>query len=435
MRHKLLFCGILLLFTAICTSCDRTGAEESALSSVADNKKSEISLPEGLDIVENTEYFIQAAADQTFEFDTDDQFYLTNNMDFAEGESSYYYFKDKMYLYVFDKETQLFHILCNKPDCSHTYVPEEEITCNAILLNATGFVYYNHYLYTLLRERSDDGRAEVLCLYKISPDGVERNKVCELAKCFYSENVAEINNDEVFSVWYIQHRGYLYYIYNFGTYGQSETFYNNKSNILYRIAMDGSKEPECITLLQKDGEAALMYMKGIGSYVYYIQSDKIGMGDLYRLNTESMKIEKLPVTNIASEDYIVAGNTVIYKKNYDDKEFYQYHTDTNIEELYFCVDDETDYQVLYPEYDGRNIYIRKTLADSDYVLWKYDVVDENRQVTAQFQNYKNHNEEREFLSSLGGNTDFYFFLDLSNNLFYADKNKLNETELQILEYK
>lgn len=435
MRHKLLFCGILLLFTAICTSCDRTGAEESALSSVADNKKSEISLPKGLDIVENPEDFIQAAAEQTFVFDTDNQFYLSNNTGFAEGDSCYYYFKDRMYLYAFDKETQLFHILCNKPDCSHTYVPEEEITCNAILPNAIGFVYYNHCLYTLLREHSEDGRAEILCLYKISLDGAERSKVCELAKCFYSENVAETNNDEVFSVRYIQHRGYLYYIYNFGTYGQSETFYNNGSNILYRIAIDGSGEPECITLLQKDGEAALMYMKGIGSYIYYIQSNQMGMGDLYRLNTENMKIEKLPVTNIASEDYIVMGDTVIYKKKYDDKEFYQYHTGTNVEELYFCADDESDYQVLYPEYDGKNIYIRKTLADSDYVLWKYDVVDENRQVTAQFQNFKSQDETREFMSSLGGNTDFYFFLDVSNCLFYVDKSQLNKAELQFLEYK
>jgi len=435
MRHKLLFSGILLVFIVICIACNRTGAEKSALSSVADNKESELSLSEGLDILENTREFIQVTANQKFEFHTDYQFYLSNDMNFAESESSYYYLQNKMYLYVFDKETQLFHILCSKPDCSHEYVPEEKITCNAILPGAEGLIYYNHFLYTLLKEYSDDGKAEVLCLYKISLDGSKRSKVCELAKCFYSEKVTETINDETFSICYIQHRGYLYYIYNFGTYGQSETFYNNGSNILYRIAMDGSKKPECITLLQKDGEAALMYMKGIGSYIYYIQPDKIGMGDLYRLNTESMKIEKMPVTNIASEDYIIVGNTIIYKKKYDDNEFYQYHTDTHTEDLYICADNETDYQVLYPEYDGKNIYIRKTLTDSDDILWKYDVVDESRQVTAQFQNYKNQEEKVEFLSSLGGNTDFYFFLDLNNNLFYVDKNQLNGAELQPLEYK
>ncbi len=435
MRHKLLLSGILLSFIVICVACGKTDAEKSTLSSVADNKESEISLPKGLDIVEAAEDFIQVEADQTFQFNTDHQFYLSNDMDFAEGEDSYYYLQNKMYLYVFDKETQLFHILCNKPDCHHEYIPEEEITCNAILPAASGLVYYNHFLYTLLKEYSDDGKAEILCLYKISLDGAERNKVCELAKCFYSENVTEQINDETFSIWYIQHKGYLYYIYNFGTYGRSETFYNNGSNILYRIPIDGNEKPECITLLQKDGECALMYLKGIGSYVYYIQSDNSGMGDLYRLNTESMKIEKIPVTNIASEDYIVVGNTVIYKKKYDDNEFYQYHIDENTEDLYICADNETDYKVLYPEYDGKNIYIHKALPYNDYTLWKYDVIDENRQITAQFQNYRNQNEDIEFLSSLGGNTDFYFFLNLSGFLFYVDKNQLNGAELQLLEYK
>lgn len=435
MRNKLLFASVLLILMILCVACGKSGAEQSALSSIADKKGSELSLPEGLSVIENTEEFTPVTADQKFEFNTDHQFYLSNDMDFAEGEDSYYYLQNKMYLYVFDKETRLFRILCNKPDCNHEYVPEEEITCNAILPAAWGLIYYNHFLYTLLKERSDDGKAEILCLYKISLDGSERNKVCELAKCFYSENVTELINDETFSMWYIQHKGYLYYIYNFGTYGQSETFYNNGSNILYRIPMDGSNKPECITLLQKDGECALMYLKGIGSYVYYIQSNKNGMGDLYRLNTESMKIEKIPVTNIASEDYIVVGNTVIYKKNYDDNEFYQYHIDENREDLYVCADNETDYTVLYPEYDGKNIYIRKALPYNDYILWKYDVVDENGQVTAQFQNYRNQNENMEFLSSLGGNTDFYFFLNLSGSLFYVDKNQLNGAELQSLEYK
>ena len=88
MRHKLLLSGILLSFIVICVACGRTDAEKSTLSSVADNKESEISLPKGLDIVEAAENFIQVEADQTFQFNTDHQFYLSNDMDFAEGEDS-----------------------------------------------------------------------------------------------------------------------------------------------------------------------------------------------------------------------------------------------------------------------------------------------------------------------------------------------------------
>lgn len=433
MRRYLLVI-ISFLFIMICAGCEKTGADSSAPASVADHTETEISVPEGLEIVEDMEEFTPVTDDQAFAFETDHQFYLTSNQSFAESGSSYYYLQDRMYLYVFDKETQSLNILCDKPDCNHEYNPEEEISCNAILPGAEGLVYYKDSLYTLMREYTEDGRAEVLCLYKISLDGTERSRVCELAKCYYSENKMEIN-DEGFSIWYIQHRGYLYYIYNFGTYGQSETFYNNGSHVLYRIPMDGSSEPECITLLQQDGEAAMMNIKGIGSYIYFIQPDYAGIGDLYRLNTESMKIEKIPVTNIASEDYILLENSVIYKKEYDGEVFYQYDISTGSENIYINIDSEDNCQVLYPEYDGKNLYIRIVLADSDYTLWKCKVIDENKQAAAQFQNYQNENDKREFLSSLGGNTDFYFFLDVRGNIYYVDKSKLDGAELNQLIYE
>ena len=167
-------------------------------------------------------------------------------------------------------------------------------------------------------------------LYKVSIETQEREKVKNIATALTEDG------SEFYSIAYIQHRGYLYYIYDVGTGGEKDIFYNNGSNSLYRISIEDNSDKECIANMERtDGRiVTFLRLQATGSYVYYMIPDSYGMGAVYRFNTETLKSEALNLGVVAMENFVVWDGDIYYKKDWTETKIYKVSSDLEKEELY-----------------------------------------------------------------------------------------------------
>ena len=168
-------------------------------------------------------------------------------------------------------------------------------------------------------------------LYRVSIETQEREKVKNIASALTGNK-----GIDSFSIAYIQHRGYLYFIYDIGTGGEKELFYNNGSNSLYRISLESDSEKECIANMKRtDGLiTSFLRLQASGSYVYYMIPDEEGMGEVYRFNTETLKNEALNLGVIAMENFVIWDGDIYYKKDWTETKIYRLSSDMTREELY-----------------------------------------------------------------------------------------------------
>ena len=78
-------------------------------------------------------------------------------------------------------------------------------------------------------------------MYRMSLDGTTRELVCRLAM---SVGVPD-SHYNIYNIYDAAiHRGYLYYIYSYGSGEEERNYYVNKSNVLYRNSLEQPAEPE-----------------------------------------------------------------------------------------------------------------------------------------------------------------------------------------------
>ena len=124
-------------------------------------------------------------------------------------------------------------------------------------------------------------------LKKFTLDGSERENIGSLV---VGGPIISTNNSGN-SIFWIIHRGYIYYTYSASaSIGSEDTYYLNNSNYIFRMSLEGKEEPECIMKLPYISHCSL---KGIGSYVYITTWDMNYLSrNLYRYNTETGKLER-----------------------------------------------------------------------------------------------------------------------------------------------
>ena len=156
-----------------------------------------------------------------YDFEHDDQYYFSKPTislpAMAESENGYYFFSgpNNWYLYYMDKKTMTPVVLCNKPDCLHSNEtdPKKIQYCNAFFLDSGNLIYYYENLYVLC----EDVNSNNSILYKVSLDGVKRNKIYT-----FKEGIQHL----------IIHRGYIYYDTNdLGTVGGNEANTSNTCRV------------------------------------------------------------------------------------------------------------------------------------------------------------------------------------------------------------
>ena len=330
----------IMTMTLIISGCNKKESEEEmkeqTIGSVAAHDYSvHEDIPEPYETITDKQKIILPAMEQAYNMETDYQYYLNKQevygSDIAETENTIFFYEtylDKSFIKMIDKETKTVQTFCNKPECRH-----DTSTCNGYFEKAKGMFYYNGFIYIMREEclKNESGYYEVkLNLYRVSIETQER----EIAK-----NIAVTltdNGTDSYSISYIQHRGYLYYIYDIGTGGEADIFYNNGSNSLYRISLDKVKGKECIANMRRTGGKVIsfLHLQAAGSYVYYMIPDENGMGEVYRFNIETLKNEALNLGIIATENFVIWNGDVYYKKNWQETEVYIWHSQTGEEECF-----------------------------------------------------------------------------------------------------
>ncbi|MBQ7965062.1 MAG: hypothetical protein IJ331_03155 [Ruminococcus sp.] len=140
-----------------------------------------------------------------YNFKTDYQYYyhglLSGGLPIAKSETGYYFFLPTRFLYYIDKESLETTPLCNKVNCLHNDRDECDAFFNTFLVpsdigGSFNIQYYDDSLYMLLRDEDEYGQFVGASFYKVSLDGVTREKLIEF--------------DHGLSAWLV-HRGYFYY--------------------------------------------------------------------------------------------------------------------------------------------------------------------------------------------------------------------------------
>lgn len=330
---------IVILISFILTGCISSETdslnETKPTHSLAEDGMKNVSAPEGCEIVSDMEKFKPVTEDQSYNSKTDIN---TSSARYAVADmGDIVYIGIEHYLGYIDKKTGNISLVCGKPDCEHN-----STMCNAYFFpSLTGLQYYNGELYTI--------NAEQYCLVKLSTDGTKREKVLEL-----------LPNKEGLGSMYIEwfiHRGYIYYAYRLLGGSDEDTYYLNNSNCLYRKALDGKSEAECIMALPVNSSLDNLKWYGIGSYVYIVTPDNIEDGGrLYRYNTESGKLEWFKdfgsnITGVAQRN-----NNIYFIQNNENKDvlvMYVYDNETKEKKELFKLNSKSNR--MY--YDNDYIYL------------------------------------------------------------------------------
>lgn len=388
MTHSVL--TSILCMSMLCTGCSKSKdepktieSEKETTQSVAKEAENKGKKPKGKEIVKDFTQFTAPREDQGYNFETDFQFYMTPTFGSAKTEKGYY-FSDNAFLYFFDPQTGIYNYMCGKPECSH-----KDNTCNAYAPNFLEVEYYKGDLYmvcdSVLVEPEDENFIKY-DIIKVSQDCTKKDKIKEIAKVAKTADSSEDINSTYIT--YFQHRGYLYYSYSIGAAGHKSNYYNNGSNCLYRVSLEGNGEEECILAFDVETNISSLYVTAEGSYIYFVMSDTSAYGKLYRYNTESDKVEEMGIGVIAAETYTVLNGKIIYKKTYDGKVLYCYNPLDNTEEVfadmteldsgnswdlkrdtkyisvYYTNPETKEAYFLFLDYEGN--YVGKTVVHTEY---------------------------------------------------------------------
>lgn len=423
--RKVVLSGILGIFCISLTACSNnkteTGLKEiettvstgNKYESVAESDEKTVELPEGKKVITDCSEFVAPTESQEYNFDTDYQFYMQQSLCGVKTRNGYVINQERMHL--FDTEQKTYTYMCLRPQCLHI-----STKCDAYAPTWNGCGYQNGSIYTVFCDNSND-YAE-FDIVKVSEDDQTKETVQTVVKV-EKESEETLENC---GMDYIFHRGYIYYIYSIGVGPDESEFYNNYSNCLYRMPLDGSGEPEFIMAMDTGFYLGLENMMAYGSYVYFCMCDLNGYGEIYRYNTESDQIEKMDIGVIAEETYTVLDGCIVYKKNYYETILYKYNPmdgtesvfaditevalgdswnvnrDNNYVFVYHTNDDTKEAYFIYLHHDGT--YAGKMVVNTSYSehIWYGDVI--------------------------GGDEYFIYKLTETGEIMYAEKAQLENGE-------
>ena len=266
--------------------------------------------------------------------DEDYQNFLSSLSAMAKVPNGYYFFND-LRLYYFDAETKETYPVCNKPNCNH-----ETASCMAFfnLFQYYPFMlsYYKNALYVWGWEK--DGSTRHNYIYEISLDDYKRKKAAFL---FDSTSSA--------SIYFMIHRGYIYYIKSGGTDLKEQTA------AVYRVKIgDTSTKREEEVIYEFSGIGAEIWgLTASGNRLFVLNSsygDTEGNGyatsynviDIHTLESKEL-VGNGAYSLFADENYVYYGkdeNTTFTKTFTPSKKhilpIYGLYPDTNNEVTIEC---------------------------------------------------------------------------------------------------
>lgn len=317
-----------------------TGVKKELNSLVGDGS-SVADVPEVYETIEDISKFTKPTENQEYIPETDYPYTFFNMEAVEYGDSIYTTDMNGQLLQVFNQKTNVTEVLCNKPECSHNTAD-----CVAYAQESTyGIFRYNDELYVLQQEMAHPYIS--LNLYKMDFEGTKKELVFNIATVLIQDSDGqrdEFNQIKpfVFELNCIQHRGYLYYVYSIGIGTEERTFYENDSNIITRVKLEGDHKKEYIALLDYGMEALYTELQGYGSYIYYgkitQEDDGSTKGEMYRFNTESLKNEKINVGEISGFGY--SNGCCFYTKKSFDTRLYKYDIENDEETLFMDTEDK-----------------------------------------------------------------------------------------------
>ena len=344
----------VLFYSVLLVGCEKKQEENKKLDSVADYGIETVEKPEGVTMVTDVDKFVTATDDQKYDINKDDSLTVRSEYGIAESESAYYFIEGYS-LYFYEKETGNYLIACNKPDCTHN---NEEKECNAYIYtnDYNAIQYYDGYIYYVISENNEFN------LYRKSVEAGTTEKVLNIVSV--EQRASGQSNMQI--CWRL-HRGYIYYVGQFGSGITEDSYYLNDSNCLARIKLEADSKAEILMVLPAEGMMVnphLVNMQAGGSYVYlvapcYNESVNDLISDVYRYNIEANQIEKLDIGEVSWMHYIVAENRVYYKKPDCIDRVYVYDVNTNTSEEFVKAEDGTGITYLLPYADGIMVTIQE----------------------------------------------------------------------------
>ncbi len=273
---------------------------------------------------------------ESYIFEEDYQYYISNDAVMAKAPGGYYYF-DGSLLMFFDAESKKAYPVCDKANCNHN-----SDKCSAyfsmVSYRTTELYYYNNFLYTHYCETKNDIRTHYVC--RVSLNGKERTKVRELFKSSSS-----------YSAKFFLHRGYVYLIRETASAETGRPVIG-----IYRARLDEPKE-EPVEIFSILGEnCVLSNVTVYGNHLYFKISQATGSTDggyefdVYDYNFVTENCEKIGVPGLYY-DYALAGRDMFY-----------YDT-TREEYVIYNLDEENIVAecalniVGYVMFDGENFYV------------------------------------------------------------------------------
>lgn len=424
---------LILLSTTACSTATETVEKNQAdfsNKSIANNGM-KIEPDEGLEIITNPNEFTKVTEKQEYNFETDCQNQFSELIDYndcIETEEAYIFLRYSR-LFAFNKSTRKYYILCDNPSCNHKYTD----SCSAFINGVKGIEYYDGNLYAVINEtKADEGGKAIntLELYKMSLNGHDREKVCQIATAL---DVKGMDTNTFTVRCAVIHRGYLYYMYSYGVGETEDSYYVNHSNTLYRISLTGDSEAECICAMKYGGDENNLDISCQGSYVYFVQTEelKYGGGYLYRLNTESMKLEYMDIGGVWG-GYTVIGNEIVYIE--EDGSYYAYNMDTEKKYEFIKPEPVEGLEHGYTVYDGRYFYILLYNMQTHKRYWETYTLQKTK--IDQYECSRIIHEKDTgtcFIEHVGAGSDFDFMVAADGSeLMYLDKNQLGSGAVEFV---
>ncbi|MFQ9933630.1 MAG: hypothetical protein ACLRVQ_04280 [Lachnospiraceae bacterium] len=424
--------GLILMCTVLAGCGDKETKNKEEIKKPVSVAEGEVSVQgerkEEYPTVTEISEFTPVKESQEFNFNTDCQYYMMSHYLQAESEDSIYFVSSVgNILKVFDKTTKSVSIMCNKPECPHEKYDYE---CNAYFARISNIFYYNGSLYVLMAE-SREGEGDVflidLNMYRVSADGSERTFITSLYTIVGYDGA--FASTTIFRVNCIQHRGYLYYIYDTGVKYEGESFYNYGSNCLRRMNLETLKEDEkCLAYMPIGSDYQQVSLMAKGSYVYYVKGDSEGFGEVYRFNTESLESEKIDIGTIAFEDLGILGSEILYKKDWQSYDIYRYNPDTGEEELFANLE-SSQYANCYNFYVDEN-YVYVNCKDNQDDKFNFEVLNYSGEMVYTIELDVHVSQGILCISS-----DYILYgaeSDDENEIYYLDKGKIETGDAEYI---
>lgn len=254
--------------------------------------------------------------------------------------------EDNCLVYFIDKNSYKSTPLCSKPNCSH-----DDSSCNAFYGELEGICVNDGFVYVTVYDYDAESDTESMELYKLSPDGSEKNRVRTLFRIGDEEQAG-------YSVDFIIHRGVGYLAVNRFPAHEEEW-----EQILYRVSLEDDGMDEIYKIkgyapdirIHNAYEDNIYFTSGVHKD-FSLDSDEVVTAHCYNSRDES--VTDIPVPDNQQFEACYAGKV------------YSAECDGDMEKLEFFTSD-IDGRNNKSVYKKENIVTWDISCDERYSYIKY----------------------------------------------------------------